>query len=95
MKSLQDVLYNWLTIKVVVDERPDDLAANDTLELFNSMLNEEHDIDHVEIEKDETMYYLIYKKDGEMKKTRFPAELIDVMINQINDDPEKYKNYPE
>lgn len=27
MKSLQDALYNWLTIRVVCDARPDDSAA--------------------------------------------------------------------
>ena len=30
MGSLQDAIYNWLTIKVVADARPNDLAAVET-----------------------------------------------------------------
>lgn len=95
MKSLQDNLYNWLTIKVVSTERPDDTAAADTVQMFEEMLIENHGLSNIQIEKDETMYYVHYDQDGERKKSRFPIELIDVMLNQINSDPDKYVNYPE
>ena len=42
MKSVQDTLYNWLTIKVVCDARPDDTAAKETLNLFEEMLTDDH-----------------------------------------------------
>ncbi|WP_066176360.1 hypothetical protein [Bacillus marinisedimentorum] len=93
MKSLQDVLYNWLTIKVVADARPDDEAARETTRHFRSLLKEEHGVETVEIEKDDIMYYVHYEHGGERKKTRFPIELIDIMITQIESEPEKYKNY--
>ncbi|MFE8703691.1 hypothetical protein ACFYKX_24285 [Cytobacillus sp. FJAT-54145] len=94
MKSLQDALYNWLTIKIVSDARPDDTAAVETEQMFYEILTEEHALADIEITKDEIMYYVSYKIDGESKSSRFPQELIDVMLNQINNEPEKYHNYP-
>lgn len=94
MKSLQDALYNWLTIKIVCDARPDDSAAKETLELFDEILTEQHQVSKLEITKDDVMYYVSYHQNGEIKKTRYPRELIEVMLDQINQEPEKYENYP-
>jgi hypothetical protein len=93
MKSVQDTLYNWLTIKVVCDARPDDTAARDTLNLFEEMLTELN-LTNIEVTTDVVMYYVSYQQGEEMKKTRFPRELIEVMLQQINQEPEKYENYP-
>lgn len=90
MRSLQDALYNWLTIKVVSDERPDDIAAEETRILFETILLEDHGIGQIEVVKDEIMYTLHFQKAGEIKKMSFPCELIEVMINQINEEPDKY-----
>ncbi|MBS4189073.1 hypothetical protein KHA94_02435 [Bacillus sp. FJAT-49705] len=95
MKSLQDALYNWLTIKIVINDRPSDTAAAETEKMFIGMLIDEHGLSNIEIEKDEIMYYVHYDQNGERKKSRFPRELIEVMLNQINLEPEKYVNYPE
>ncbi|MBV7503881.1 hypothetical protein KW850_01195 [Bacillus sp. sid0103] len=93
MKSVQDTLYNWLTIKVVCDARPDDTAARDTLNLFEEMLAELN-LSSIEVTTDVVMYYVSYQQGEETKKTRFPRELIEVMLQQINQEPEKYENYP-
>lgn len=95
MKSLQDSLYNWLTIKIVSDVRPDDKSAADTEKMFAEILAEEHNLLNIEIVKDEIMYYVHYDQNGERKKSRFPRELIEVMLNQINAEPDKFVNYPE
>ncbi|WP_174733784.1 hypothetical protein [Mesobacillus harenae] len=95
MKSLQDVIYNWLTIKVVCDARPEDTAARDTMELFEGMLKDDHGLSDIVITIEDEMYYVSFVKDGEQKKQRFPRELIDIMLNQINEEPEKFSNYPE
>jgi hypothetical protein len=95
MRSLQDALYNWLTIKVVSDERPDDAAAEETKNLFEQILKEDHGIREIEINKDDVMYTVHFRIDNEWNKTSFPRELIEVMINQINEEPEKYPNFPE
>lgn len=93
MKSVQDTLYNWLTIKVVCDSRPDDTAARDTLHLFEEMLADLN-LSNIEVTTDVVMYYVSYQQGDEKKKTRFPRELIEVMLQQINQEPEKYENYP-
>jgi predicted RND superfamily exporter protein len=95
LKSLQDALYNWLTIKVVSDERPDDKAAVETTELFNDILQKDHGVSDINVTTDAVMYYVEYKHQNEVKKARYPRELIEIMLNQINQDPKKYENYPD
>lgn len=95
MNSLQDALYNWLTIKIVIDERPDDTAAIDTEKMFYDILKDKHNLTNIEVTKDDIMYYVHFDHEGERKKQRFPRELIEVMLNQINQQPEKYQNYPQ
>jgi hypothetical protein len=93
MNSVQDTLYNWLTIKVVCDARPDDTAARDTLHLFEEMLADLN-LSNIEVTTDVVMYYVSYQQGEETKKTRFPRELIEVMLQQITQEPDKYENYP-
>ncbi|MGE7602267.1 hypothetical protein ACQKL5_07115 [Peribacillus sp. NPDC097675] len=92
MKSLQDALYNWLTIRVVCDERPDDTAARDTEMFFMQMLQDDHQVFINSVTKTEPFYFVDYKVRDEMKKQRFPIELIDIMLNQIQLEPDKYNN---
>jgi hypothetical protein len=94
MKSLQDALYNWLTIKIVCDARPTDAAAIETRDFFEEILTTQHQVSNMETTIDEVMYYVSYQQGGETKKTRYPRELIEIMLNQINQDPEKYVDYP-
>lgn len=94
MKSLQDALYNWLTIKVVNDERPDDKAAVETRELFDDILQKDHGVLDIIVTTDAVFYYVEYKHQNEIKKVRYPRELIEIMLNQINQDPKKYENFP-
>lgn len=93
MKSLQDALYNWLTIKVVSDERPEDTPAKETMDLFEDILKEEHGLTNIKVEKESEMYFVHFVKNGEEKSSRFPVDLIEVMLNQIKSEPEKYKSY--
>jgi hypothetical protein len=95
MSSLQDALYNWLTIKVVADVREDDIAAQETTQLFYEILTEDYGLSQIEIEKGDQMYQVHYVVEGEQKKTRFPVELIDVMLDQMEAEPEKFINYPK
>lgn len=95
MNSLQDALYNWLTIKVVIDERPDDTAAVDTEKMFYDILIEKHSLSNIEVTKDDVMYYVHFDHEGERKQQRFPRELIEIMLGQIMSHPERYRNYPE
>jgi hypothetical protein len=94
MRSLQDVLYNWLTIKVVHDARPNDTAAKETCTHFEEVLSSQFHVSNIQITNDEVMYYLSFQHNGEQKNIRFPRDLIEVMLTQINLEPEKYENYP-
>ncbi|MFE4349509.1 hypothetical protein [Peribacillus butanolivorans] len=92
MKSLQDALYNWLTIRVVCDARPDDSAARDTEMFFMQMLKNDHHVIIDSVSKIEPFYFVEFLIGDEMKKQRFPIELIDIMLDQIQLEPDKYKN---
>ncbi len=93
MRSLQDALYNWLTIKMIAEARPNDGAAQETYELFDGVLKNDHGVEQVTIEKDEEMYLVTYTKEGQTKSTRFPTELIDCFLEQMEREPEKFQNY--
>lgn len=95
MKSLQDAIYNWLTIRVVLDYRPDDLAAAETEKMFLDILKNEHSLANITVTHDIMMYYVNYEQNGEQKMHRFPRDMVEVMLKQINKEPEKYENYPE
>ncbi|WP_246944122.1 hypothetical protein [Bacillus pinisoli] len=95
MNSLQDTLYNWLTIKVVADVRKDDIAAQETAAFFYEMLTEDHHLKDIQVEKDDQMYRVTYSIDDVEKQARFPVELIDIMIDQMEAEPEKFINYPK
>jgi hypothetical protein len=95
MSSVQDALYNWLTIKVVCDERPTDKAARETENMFLSILEVDHGVSDMTVKVDDIMYHISYVKNEEPFKMRFPRELIEVMLNQIKESPEKYVNYPD
>jgi len=95
MKKVQDAIYNWLTIKAVIDERPDDQAAVETEELFKSILTEELGLSEIKVKKENGYYNISYVNEGKQHNTRFSQELIEVMINQINESPDRYQNYPE
>lgn len=95
MNSLQDAVYNWLSIKIVSDARPADLAAVETEKMFFSILETEYALSNIEIHKDEQMYYVSFLKAGQEEKLRFPRDFVEVMLNQINEAPDRYKIYPE
>ena len=92
MKSLQDALYNWLTIQVVCEARPEDSAAAETEEFFRDMLEKDHEVFVDSISKISPFYFVNYSRKGEQGTHRFPIELIDMMLEQIQLEPEKYKN---
>ncbi|MBS2968819.1 hypothetical protein J9317_08620 [Metabacillus sp. KIGAM252] len=93
MRSLQDALYNWLSIKVVALDRPDDQSALETAALFENVLQEDHGIEQLTFHTDDEMYWISCLQNGEEYRTRFPQELIDVMKDQMRREPERFRNY--
>ncbi|WP_110112401.1 hypothetical protein [Bacillus sp. CGMCC 1.16541] len=93
MKSVQDALYNWLSIKIVADARPDDFSAQETFTFFQQMLDQDFALKDVRVKKDEVAYVVSYKMDGKEETKRFPVELVECMYEQIKQEPEKFQNY--
>lgn len=94
MKSLQDALYNWLTIQVVAEARPDDEAAQETAAFFRDILKNDFAIRNIDVQKQGAMYVVRYEKERKPHAMRFPAELIEAMLEQMENEPDKYMNYP-
>ncbi|MRG85543.1 hypothetical protein [Salinibacillus xinjiangensis] len=94
MNSLQDVVYNWLSIKLVADVRPEDLSAVETTQFFREMLTNDHNVEDIHVDKREDMYLVTVTKPEETRTFRFPIELIECIVDQIENEPEKYSVYP-
>ncbi|WP_455662655.1 hypothetical protein [Pradoshia sp.] len=93
MNSLMDAVYNWLTIRIVHDARPDDTAARDTVHLFEKNL-EDHGVDRYSYEKKDGWYTVVYTKDGNDDQFRFREEMVEVMLKQVLSHPERYEQFP-
>ena len=94
MNSIQDAIYNWLTIKVVNDHRPEDTAAYETVLWFEHTLQEKFNLTEYHYKKSDGWYIVSYKVEGAMNEFRFPEDMVEVMLNQILQNPEHYQNYP-
>lgn len=83
--SLQDVIFNWLTIQVVVDKKPNDQAAQETCEEFLEILKTDHHVDHIDYEKQGEMYIVTYEIRNEQSEKQYPTELAESLLNSIDD----------
>ncbi|MED5072476.1 hypothetical protein P9857_00015 [Anoxybacillus geothermalis] len=92
MKSVQDALYNWLTIEIVAAARPHDEAARDTASFFLAILENNFGVTAVKAAKDEASgrYVVEYRCGGETKTAHFPVELAEAIWRQSEAEPEKY-----
>lgn len=93
VQSLQDAVYNWLSIQLVADDRPEDQSAQETAQFFKKLLTEEHKVKNIEVKKEEDLYFVTCTKEDEERKLRFPSELIELINDQIRKEPHKFKNY--
>jgi len=86
--KLQDALFNWLQIRLVADARPDDRAAQETLDFFADILRTDHRLDEFEIIKtDDTMIHLRYVQEGKAKTQMFDREHAEQLLHDINANP--------
>ncbi|WP_273850275.1 hypothetical protein [Guptibacillus spartinae] len=89
--NLQDTLYNWLSIKVVANERKGDQAAQDTYEFFHEILKEDHQLSNLNVEVSQGYYVVRYRQNGEEDSKKFPVELIEALLASIENEP-KYNH---
>jgi hypothetical protein len=86
--KLEDALFNWLQIKVVADGRPDDSAAHETVQFFQDILTEDHNVTDLQVEgTDATMYQLRFEVDGKSKIQMFDREAVDKLLMDIQSEP--------
>ena len=94
MNSLMDAVYNWLTIRIVYDARPEDTAARDTVHLFEQTLESDHGVDRYSYEKKDGWYTVVFTKDGNADELRFREEMVEIMLKQVLSHPERYQQLP-
>ncbi|WP_226658475.1 hypothetical protein [Pseudalkalibacillus hwajinpoensis] len=89
--NLQDTMYNWLSIKVVANERQDDQAAQDTYAFFLEILTEDHQVSDLDVEVSQEYYVVRYRQNGKEDSKKFPVELIEALLTSIENEP-KYNH---
>lgn len=91
--NLQDALLYWAQIKHVANSRVDDMAAQETCRFFEEILTEDHQLRNVHIASmDDVMYLVQYEKQDETHTQRFPKELVEQLLGDINANP-KYADF--
>lgn len=86
--NLHNALFNWLQIKIVLDARPDDRAAKDTLDFFAEILQEDHKLAHFQISQvDDTMYHIQYETEGVSKNQKFDRDTSEQLLSDIISNP--------
>lgn len=90
--KLQDALFNWLQMALVVEGRPDDRSAHETEAFFAEILREDHQLDHFEIiSKDEEMIHVRYGNQETSHTQTFERLLAEQLLHDINSNP-KYNS---
>ncbi len=91
--SLQDALSNWLSIYLVVEIHPTDEAAQETADWFQTVLSEDHQVTKLSYEIRDGLYHVFYTQNGEQQTKSYPPEYVEVILNQIEEHPEQFKQY--
>jgi|HigsolmetaAR203D_1030402.scaffolds.fasta_scaffold00153_36 hypothetical protein len=87
--KLEDALYNWLQARLVVDARPHDEAARETLDFFSQLLKEDHGVREVAIRSaDDQAYVLQYVTvEGAQKDLRMDKDSAEWLLREIEANP--------
>jgi len=86
--KLRDALFNWLQMAIVVEGRPDDRSAHDTLQFFEEILREDHQVGHIEIvAQDEDMIQLRYEDAEGYKLQQFDRLSAEQLLVDIQSNP--------
>ena len=88
--SLHDVLFNWLQLRLVVDQRPDDEAAIDSLNHINDILKQVHQASVLSAAKADDRYQVTYQVSGKEESQFFSSSEAEILLQFINENPERY-----
>ncbi|WP_127582712.1 hypothetical protein [Paenibacillus koleovorans] len=88
--NMRDALYNWLQMRIVLQERPDDSAAAETLRFFEEIIKEDHQVVKYEIDNTgpgDRHYVVRYEKDGDIHAEKYDKETAEQLLQEIMDNP--------
>jgi hypothetical protein len=82
-----DALVNWLQIRIVWDARPRDRSARDTVEFFEQILKEDHQVKELKIEKEDSVYRVHYLQGEELQSREFDRDFAEQLLRDIEAEP--------
>jgi hypothetical protein len=88
--NLDDVLNNWVQLKLVADYRPDDEAAQVSLDHVTDILSKEYKVQEISVSKHRDSYDVMFTIDGHENQKAFTAQSAEVLLQFINENPERY-----
>lgn len=88
--KLESALFNWVSIRIVADARPNDRSAADTADFFATILREDHHLTDFHIALiDDTMVHVQYEtEDGTSKRHMFDRFSAEQLLHDINATPQ-------
>jgi hypothetical protein len=86
--KLRDALYNWLQMAIVVEGRPHDRSAHDTLQFFEEILHEDHHVERVEIaDRSEDLIDVRYVTPAGEQTVSFDRQNAEQLLKDIESNP--------
>lgn len=85
--KLTDALFNWLQIRIVGDARPRDRSARDTVQFFEQILREDHQVKELRLESDDSVYRVHYLQGEEWKSRVFDRDSAEQLLRDIEAEP--------
>lgn len=82
-----DAIFNWLQIKYVAEQRPEDQAAQETYHFFTAVLTEDHKLADLQTEIHQGMYVVSFVHDGVTSEKKYPVEFVHQLFVDINNEP--------
>lgn len=89
--TLEDVMFNWLQMRYVVEQRPDDKAAYDTYAFFTDILEQDHGLANIQVASEGPVYKVSYVLDHSNESKTFPIEFVHQLLHDIAKEP-KYND---
>lgn len=85
--TLDDAIFNWLQIRYVAEQRPDDGAAKETFQFFTEMLEEDFKLQKIDVKTDDGMYVVKYVLEESPTEKRHPIEFVHQLFLDIESEP--------
>lgn len=82
-----DALFNWLQIQIVWDARPRDRSARDTVQFFEQILKEDHQVKELKLELEDSVYRVHYLQGEEWKSHEFDRDSAEQLLRDIEAEP--------